>query len=71
MNERCTYHRTEYKVTRANAFRPGAREVAPQRIAVPFCAHPTQSPAPRGSGKPLTCGGLVPKCLIPGGPDAI
>lgn len=63
MTERCSFFRTEFKVNRNNAHRPGAREFAPQRVAVPFCAH-SASPAPKGSGKTLHCGGDLAKCPI-------
>ena len=60
---KCTFYRTEFRVQRANAHRPGAREFAPQRMAVPFCAHPA-SIVPKGSDRPLTCGGDLARCLI-------
>lgn len=63
MSERCKFYRTEFKVSRANAIRPGAPERAPTRVSVAFCAHP-ESPAPRGAGKALACGGDLAKCPI-------
>lgn len=63
MSERCKFYRTEFKVVRANAHRPGAREVAPQRLAVPYCAHQA-SIAPKGGDQPLACGGDLAKCPI-------
>lgn len=63
MSERCTFYRTEIKISRANAHHPGAKEFAPKRTAVPFCAH-AASVVPKGSDKVLTCGGDLAKCLI-------
>lgn len=63
MSERCTFYRTEFKVLRTNAHRPGAREFAPQRVMVPYCTH-AASIAPKGSDKPLGCGGDLGKCPI-------
>ena len=60
---KCQFFRTEFQVQRANATHPGAREFAPKRVAVPYCAHPA-SIAPKGSGKPLTCGGDLAACVI-------
>ncbi|MDO8328506.1 MAG: hypothetical protein Q7T28_16395 [Cypionkella sp.] len=48
---------------RANAHYPGAKEFAPKRVAIGWCAH-AASPAPKGAQKPLTCGGDLAKCLI-------
>ena len=53
MSERCTFYRTEIKISRANAHHPGAKEFAPKRTAVPFCAH-AASLVPKGSDKVLT-----------------
>jgi len=63
MSERCTFYRTEIKISRANAHHPGAKEYAPKRTAVPFCAH-AATVVPKGSGKDLGCGGDLAKCLI-------
>ncbi|HEX9856961.1 MAG TPA: hypothetical protein VGA75_01300 [Paracoccaceae bacterium] len=63
MSERCKFYRTEFRVLRANAHRPGAMERAPKRVGVAFCAH-AASPAPRGSDKALGCGGDLGKCPI-------
>lgn len=63
MNERCSFYRTEFKISRANAQHPGAKEYAPKRMAVPFCAH-AASVVPKGSDKVLGCGGDLAKCLI-------
>ncbi len=65
MSERCQFYRTEFKITRENAQHPGAREFAPKRVAVSYCAH-AQSPVPKGANKALSCGGDLAKCLIPG-----
>ncbi|MDZ4094333.1 MAG: hypothetical protein U1D35_05415, partial [Paracoccaceae bacterium] len=48
MSERCSFYRTEFKISRANAQHPGAREYAPKRMSVPFCAH-----AASGLSEPL------------------
>jgi len=63
MSERCSFYRTEFKISRANAQHPGAREYAPKRMSVPFCAH-AASIAPKGADKPLACGGDLAKCPI-------
>ena len=63
MSERCKFYRTEIKVSRDNATHPGAPERAPKRVTVAFCAH-AASPAPKGSGKALVCGGDLAKCPI-------
>jgi hypothetical protein len=60
---KCQFYRTEFKIERANAHFPGAKEFAPKRIAVPFCTH-AASIAPKASGKPLTCQGDLAKCPI-------
>lgn len=60
---KCEFFRTEMKVERANAHRPGAREFAPKRVAVPYCIH-AASIAPKGAGKDLGCGGDLGKCPI-------
>lgn len=60
---KCEFYRTEMQVQRANAHYPGAKEFAPKRVAVGWCAH-AASPAPKGSAKVLTCGGDLDKCLI-------
>ncbi|KAF0175508.1 MAG: Uncharacterized protein FD162_479 [Rhodobacteraceae bacterium] len=60
---KCEFHRTEMQTQRANAHYPGAKEFAPKRVAIGWCAH-AASPAPKGAQKPLTCGGDLAKCLI-------
>ena len=60
---KCEFYRTEMQVQRANAHYPGAKEFAPKRVAVGWCAH-AASPVPKGSAKVLTCGGDLDKCLI-------
>jgi len=60
---KCQFYRTEMKVQRTNAHYPGAREFAPKRVAVPYCAH-AASVAPKGSARQLECGGDLAKCLI-------
>lgn len=60
---KCQFYRTEMKVQRTNAHYPGAREFAPKRVAVPYCAH-AASVVPKGSAKVLDCGGDLAKCLI-------
>jgi len=60
---KCQFFRTEVKVQRENATHPGAREFAPKRVAVAWCAH-AASIAPKGSDKPLGCGGDLAKCPI-------
>lgn len=60
---KCEFFRTELRVERANAHYPGAKEFAPKRVAVGWCAH-AASVVPKGSQKPLTCGGDLDKCLI-------
>lgn len=60
---KCEFYRTEMKVQRANAHYPGAKEFAPKRVAVGWCAH-VASVAPKGSAKVLDCGGDLAKCLI-------
>ena len=60
---KCQFHRTEMQVQRTNAHYPGAKEFAPKRVAVPYCAHPA-SVVPKGSAKSLNCGGDLAKCLI-------
>ena len=59
----CQFYRTEFKVERANAHYPGAKEFAPKRVATPYCAH-AASIAPKGKFKPLACGGDLAKCPI-------
>ena len=60
---KCQFYRTEMLVQRTNAPYPGAKEVAPKRVAVPYCAH-SASVVPKGSAKLLDCGGDLAKCLI-------
>lgn len=60
---KCEFYRAEMQTQRANAHYPGAKEFAPKRVAVGWCAHAT-SPVPKGSPKVLTCGGDLAKCLI-------
>jgi hypothetical protein len=60
---KCQFYRTEMKVERSNAHYPGAKEFAPRRVAVPYCVH-AASIAPKGSAKPLNCGGDLGKCPI-------
>lgn len=60
---KCQFYRTEMKVQRTNAHYPGAKEFAPIRVAVAYCAH-VASIRPKGGAKLLECGGDLAKCLI-------
>ena len=60
---KCQFYRTDMQVQRTNAHYPGAKEFAPKRVAVPYCAHAV-SVVPKGSAKLLDCGGDLAKCLI-------
>ena len=60
---KCQFYRTDMQVLRTNAHYPGAKEFAPKRVAVPYCAH-AASVVPKGSAKLLDCGGDLAKCLI-------
>lgn len=60
---KCQFYRVETKVQRTNAHYPGAREFAPQRVAVAYCVHPV-SVAPKDGAKVLNCRGDLAACLI-------
>ncbi len=60
---KCQFYRVEMKVERSNAHYPGAKEYAPKRVAIGWCAH-AASPVPKGSARVLGCGGDLAKCPI-------
>lgn len=68
---KCEFYRTEVKTVGRHQIRADRMPGPPQRIVMPWCAHPTDSPVPRdvatktiGGGSRLTCGGDLSKCPI-------